>query len=150
MRISDWSSDVCSSDLRDSPCVLLGLGLVLLLGVLILGPLLKIAYATVARDGFDVWRQVLDSRLSPNLTWKPLFNTLVVGVGVGVGTVVIGGFVAWIVVLTDVPGRRIIGMLATLPYMIPSFATALAWGVLFRNDRVGGSGGFFHGLGDRK
>ncbi len=37
--------------------------------------------------------------------------------------------------------------MATLPFMIPSFATALAWGGLFKNDRLGGDVGFLQGLG---
>src|SRR3546814_19225068 len=54
---------------------------------------------------------------------------------------------AWLVVLTDVPGRRLLGLLHTLPFMIPSFATALAWGTLFRNSRLGGSAGYFESNG---
>ena len=123
-----------------------GVPLLLLLGLLILGPLANIAWKTVAADGGAVWGQVVASRLSPNLLYKPLANTLILGVGVSIGTIAIGGFLAWLVVLTDVPFRRTIGVLATLPFMIPSFAVALAWSVLFRNGRVGG-GGFFHDLG---
>ena len=123
-----------------------GLPLLVLLGVLILGPLANIAWKTVASDGGAVWAQVVASRLSPNLLYGPLANTIVLGIGVSVGTIVIGGFLAWLVVLTDMPFRRTIGVLATLPFMIPSFAVALAWSVLFRNGRVGG-GGFFYDLG---
>ncbi|MGL4406025.1 MAG: ABC transporter permease, partial [Notoacmeibacter sp.] len=51
------------------------------------------------------------------------------------------------VVMTNVPFRRTIGILSTLPFMIPSFATALAWGALFKNDLVGGETGWLQGLG---
>ncbi len=63
--------------------------------------------------------------------------------GVAAGCLMFGGFLAWLVVLTAVPGRRLLGLAGTLPYMIPSFAAALAWGTLFRNSRLGGSAGFF-------
>src|SRR5690606_17266739 len=48
---------------------------------------------------------------------------------------------------TDMPGRRLIGTLASLPFVIPSFAIALAWQVFFRNERVGGTIGLFAELG---
>lgn len=125
------------------PGGILGPVLAVLVGILILAPLVKIALAT----GGIAWEEVLASRLSPNLFWWPLLNTIVIGLGVGVGTVLIGGFLAWLVVLTDLPFRRTIGVLATLPFMIPSFAIALAWGVMFRNDRIGGSTGFLQAAG---
>lgn len=49
--------------------------------------------------------------------------------------------------MTDMPLRGLVGFLATLPFMIPSFATALAWGSVFRNGRVGGGGGLLEGMG---
>jgi iron(III) transport system permease protein len=121
--------------------------LTLLLAVLVAAPLLKILWATVAEDGAAVWSQVVWSRLSPNLLYEPLGNTLALGVLTALGTTLIGGFLAWLVVLTDVPFRRTLGALAALPFMIPSFAAAFAWGVVFRNDRVGGQIGLLQELG---
>jgi iron(III) transport system permease protein len=123
-----------------------GVALVLL-AILIVAPLLKIALATLTPQAIGAWGDVVASRLSQNLLWRPLTNTLVLGVGVSVGCVLVGGFLAWLVAMTDVPLRRTIGLMATLPFMIPSFAVALAWGSLFRNDRVGGQVGFLQGLG---
>lgn len=117
--------------------------IVILIGV----PLAKIALVTVAPDTAVAWQEVLASRLSPNLFYRPLANTLVIGAAVAAGCMLIGGFLAWLAVMTDVPFRRTIALLSTLPFMVPSFATALAWGVLFRNDRVGGQVGFLEGLG---
>ncbi|MCM2504909.1 iron ABC transporter permease [Aureimonas altamirensis] len=123
------------------------LAVLLLLGVLIAAPLFTILAETLRPDTLVAWRDVLASRLSRNLFWLPLANTLTLGFGVAAGCVVIGGFLAWLVVMTDMPCRRTIGLMATLPFMIPSFATALAWGSLFRNARVGGDVGFLAGLG---
>jgi iron(III) transport system permease protein len=122
----------------------------LLLGVLlvlIIAPLLKILLATLEPDAVTAWGEVTVGRLARNLFWRPLANTMIIGVGVSVGCVLIGGFLAWLVTMTDVPMRRTIGLMATLPFMIPSFAIALAWGSLFRNGRVGGQVGFLQGLG---
>ena len=118
-----------------------------LLLVLIAAPLLRVFGITVEPGAAGVWSDVLASNLSRNLFWLPLSNTLILGFGVATGCVVIGGFLAWLVVMTDIPFRRTIGLLSTLPFMIPSFATALAWGSLFRNSRVGGQVGFVEGLG---
>ena len=118
-----------------------------LLVVLIVLPLIRTVLVTLQPDAIDAWSDVLVGRLSHNLFYRPLVNTLILGVGVSVGCVLIGGYLAWLVVMTNMPLRRTIGVMATLPFMIPSFATALAWGTLFRNDRVGGQVGFVQGLG---
>lgn len=115
-----------------------------LLSLLVAAPLAAIVWDTL---GSPAWGEVLASRLSPNLTWTPLANTMLIGLGTAAGSLLIGGFLAWIVVMTDAPYRRTLGVLATLPYMIPSFATALAWMTVFRNERVGGDAGLVSGLG---
>lgn len=117
--------------------------LVLIVAILVVAPLARILLSTLTPEGIAAWQAVLASRLSANLWWWPLLNTMVLGFCVAGGCLMIGGFLAWLVVLTDVPGRRFLAMMATLPYMIPSFAAALAWGTLFRNSRLGGSAGFF-------
>lgn len=125
----------------------LKLFVLVILGILVAAPLLRILFETLGPDAIVAWSDVTSGRLSRNLLWLPLGNTLILGVGVASGCVLIGGFLAWLVVMTDVPFRRTIGLMATLPFMIPSFATALAWGSLFRNSRVGGQTGFLEGLG---
>ncbi len=121
--------------------------MILLVGALVLLPLLRILLLTLSGDGLQAWSDVLASPLSRNLWWRPLANTLILGLGVSAGCLLIGGFMAWLVVMTDVPGRRVLGVMHTLPFMIPSFAAALAWGTLFRNSRMGGSVGFLEANG---
>jgi iron(III) transport system permease protein len=125
----------------------LHLGLLALVCVFILGPLATIVIDTLDAEGRNAWAAVTVSPLSVNLYWRPLWNTLIVGIGTAIGGVILGGFIAWLVVMTDLPLRRTIAVLATLPFMIPSFATALAWDALFRNGRVGGTVGFLETLG---
>jgi iron(III) transport system permease protein len=126
---------------------MLPLSIAVLLAVLVLAPLATIAMATVAKDGLAVWLEVLASDISRNLLYKPLFNTLLIGVLTVAGTLLIGGFLAWLVVLTDVPFRKTIASLSALPFVIPSFASAFAWGVLFRNEHAGGTLGWFESAG---
>lgn len=126
----------------------LTLTMALILFALVAAPLITIAIQTLQpSSGAQAWGDVLASRLSPNLFWRPAANTMLIGLSVAAGCVLLGGFLAWLVVMTDVPGRAAIGFMATLPFMIPSFATALAWGSVFRNGRVGGGGGLLEGLG---
>lgn len=118
-----------------------------LLVVLIVAPMARTVLFTLSAENAQAWSDVLIGRLAPNLFWWPLMNTIVIGVITGLACVLIGGFLAWAVVMTNIPFRRTIGVMATLPFMIPSFATALAWGGLFKNDRVGGDVGYLQGLG---
>ncbi|MDO5898745.1 iron ABC transporter permease [Agrobacterium sp. Azo12] len=113
---------------------------------LVAAPLVTILAQTIYPSA-SAWGDILASRLSQNLFWRPTFNTMVIGLGVAGGCVLLGGFLAWLVVMTDIPGRPVIAFMATLPFMIPSFATALAWGTVFRNGRVGGGGGLLEGWG---
>lgn len=124
----------------------LTLAMALVLVVLVAAPLATILVHTLYPSS-AAWGDVLASRLSQNLFWRPTINTMIIGLGVAGGCVLLGGFLAWLVVMTDVPGRPAIAFMATLPFMIPSFATALAWGTVFRNGRVGGGGGLLEGLG---
>ncbi len=126
---------------------LLPVALLALCVVLVVGPLATILVDTLDAEGQAAWTTVLASPLSMNVLWRPLGNTLIIGFGTAAGAILVGGFLAWLVILTDIPFRRTIGVLSTLPFMIPSFATALAWGAIFRNDRVGGSVGFLETLG---
>ncbi len=120
--------------------------LAILIALIVL-PLLRTVLFTLQADTIRAWSDVLFGRLAPNLFYKPLANTLLIGVVVSAGCVLLGGFLAWLVVMTNVPFRKTIGVMATLPFMIPSFAAALAWGSLFRNDRVGGQVGWLQGMG---
>ncbi len=115
--------------------------------LLVVTPLLRLLLTTLGSEGREAWSDVVRGRLAPNLLWEPLRNTVAVGALVALFTVVVGGLLAWLVVMTDMPGRRIIGALASIPYIIPSFAIALAWQTLFQNDRLGGRVGLFQELG---
>jgi iron(III) transport system permease protein len=84
-----------------------------LLVVLVVAPLAKVFGDTLTPAASGVWADVLASNLSRNLFWLPLVNTLVIGVSVAAGCVVVGGFLAWLVVMTDVPFRRTIALMST-------------------------------------
>lgn len=129
------------------PSILLGIILLALLSILVVVPLGRLLTETLTTDGQTAWSQVLTGRLAQNLFWEPLANTLAISAVVAVGTVLVGGALAWIVVMTDTPGRRLIGALASIPLALPSFAIALAWETIFRNDLIGGRVGLLQSLG---
>ncbi|HEU4808210.1 MAG TPA: iron ABC transporter permease [Homoserinimonas sp.] len=130
-----------------NPVAVLGLVTAAVLVVLVVMPLIGLIGTTLGTDGLDAWQKVLSGRLAPNLFWEPLANSLVIGSATAIGSVLIGSFMAWLVVMTDAPFRKTIAVLATLPFALPSFALALAWETVFRNDLIGGRVGLLQDLG---
>lgn len=92
------------------------------------------------------WRYVLVGKLSGATLWGPLKNSLVCGFFTVLVSVPLGSVLGWLVVRSDLPGKKLIGMLVVIPYMIPSWCKALAWLAVFRN-KTSGSLGFLAGLG---
>jgi iron(III) transport system permease protein len=74
-------------------------------------------------------------------TYNPLMHSMTIAMGTVVLALIIGGSLAWLVVRTDMPGRKLVTSLAVLPYIMPSWTLAQAWLVLFKNRTVGGAPG---------
>lgn len=74
---------------------------------------------------------------------EPFVHTLITGLVAAVVAVLLGGMLSWLITRTDLPGRRWLRPVLTIPYIIPSFALALAWETLFRSPMVGGQPGLF-------
>jgi len=127
------------------PVVWLAIAVIGVLVTLVALPLVGLAGATIAEGG--TWADVVASPMSNALLWQPLGGSLLVGLGTGLFATVAGAFLAWVVVMSDIPGRAAIGALAAIPFALPSFAIALAWETVFRNDRIGGNPGLLAALG---
>jgi iron(III) transport system permease protein len=130
-----------------NPVAVLGIIVTLILAILVVGPLAGLVVTTLSADGIDAWQQVVTGRIAQNVFWGPLVNSLVIGGTTAIGSVLLGGYMAWLVVMTDAPFRKTIAVLSTLPFALPSFALALAWETVFRNDLIGGRVGILQGLG---
>ena len=92
------------------------------------------------------WRYMLVSNMSNAVLWEPLLHSLVCGALTTLISVPLGSVLAWLMIRTDIPGKRVLGLLVTVPYMIPSWTKALAWLSVFRSSTSGASG-FLEGLG---
>ena len=88
-----------------------------------LGAVAPVAYLTLRALSADG-----DARaLTPfSTTLELAWDTAILALGVVVATLVVGVPLAWLVVRTDLPGRRLWGLAASLPLVIPSFVAALA------------------------
>ena len=89
------------------------------------------------------WLQATASPIAGKMLYGPLINTLVTGAVSTVLALSTGGILAWCVVRSDMPGKRWLQPILTLPYIIPSFAIALAWETIFRSPKVGGQPGLY-------
>lgn len=93
------------------------------------------------------WNRLLFSDVSTSLLWKPLMNSLLIGISVSVLSILIGGLLAWLVVRSDLPWKRGLSLLIIIPYILPSWSKSMAWTAVFKNARVGGVPGFLNSIG---
>ena len=92
------------------------------------------------------WKYILTGTMANAVLWGPLKNSFVCGFFTVLVSVPLGSVLAWLMIRTDIPGKKILGLLVTVPYMIPSWTKALAWLAMFRNS-TSGANGFLAGLG---
>lgn len=135
---------------------------ILLLAYLIVVPLFRIVRTTFevlqkdlrripgAQPGdFTVyyWSRLLFSDVSKSLLYKPLMNSLVIGISVSVLSIVLGASLAWLVVRSNIPYKKALSLLIIIPYILPSWSKSMAWNAVFKNGRIGGVPGFFSSIG---
>ncbi|MBQ4425467.1 MAG: iron ABC transporter permease [Lachnospiraceae bacterium] len=92
------------------------------------------------------WWYLFNKALANEILWTPLWHSLIIGFFTTVISVPLGSLIAWLMVRTDIPGKKVLSALILIPYMIPSWCKALAWLSVFRNDKSG-STGLLTGLG---
>ena len=145
------------------PHTLMGVVLLALLAFLILVPLAIIVAQSVTVQGhsYDVrladrpagslsfvyWRRLFALPLGEFLLYRPLVNTLLVAGVTGVLATVLGSVLAWLVIRTDLPAKALVGVLTIVPNIVPSFALALAWLLVFRTPEYSVTGGLLAQIG---
>jgi iron(III) transport system permease protein len=138
--------------------VVLSLIMLVLMFVFVIIPLYSLVKTTVTWSQHDLtrvpeaevggltiyhWVRMLSGVIGQIYTYMPLQHSMTVAIGATLLSLLIGGGLAWLVVRTDMPGRKIINQLAVLPYIMPSWTIAQAWLVLFKNRISGGAPGLF-------
>lgn len=89
-------------------------------------PMLAILWS-VTEDSDGVWEHLAETVLKTYVQ-----NTVLLAVGVGAGTLVIGVTTAWLVSMCAFPGSRVLRWALLLPLAIPTYLTAYALTDLFQ------------------
>jgi iron(III) transport system permease protein len=84
-------------------------------------PLLGIASSLFTAQG-DLWRHLAETQLQ-----DIVFNTVVLLLGVGIGTVLIGTGTAWLVTMYRFPGSRMLQWALLLPLVMPTYIIGYAY-----------------------
>ena len=122
-------------------------------------PLYRMVYTTFTLQSRDVNRfpgtaigdfslfhyaRMLTGDLGRIFMYDPLKHSFTIAIGSTLVALLIGGSLAWLVVRTDMPGRKLVNSLALIPYIMPSWTLAQAWLVLFKSTEFsGGTPGVF-------
>jgi iron(III) transport system permease protein len=143
------------------PHVMLALIMLVILFYMVIIPLYKLVETTVTWQISDLgrvpdaevggltafhWVRMLTGIFGKIYTFTPLQHSMTIAIGTVVLSLLIGGSLAWLVVRTDMPGRKLVNQLALLPYIMPSWTLAQAWLVLFKNRLSGGAPGMFEAI----
>ena len=83
-------------------------------------------FASWRQPAGEVWAHLWRTQLVELVT-----NTLLLAGGVGVGTLVLGAGLAWLVVAYDFPGRRLFEWALILPLAMPAYVIGFAFLALF-------------------
>jgi iron(III) transport system permease protein len=110
---------------KDNPpgpiLLLFGLTVAILMSI----PIVYVAWQSIFA-GVDRWMRLLDQRI-PQLLW----NTLSLTGAVTLAAVVIGVSLAWLIIRTDIPGRKLWRWLLALPLVIPPYVGAVTYIIVF-------------------
>lgn len=103
--------------------VLLSIGI--LVALIMSVPIIYVIWRSISA-GADSWMRLLGDRI-PHLLW----NTLSLTFAVTLFAVIIGVSLAWIVVRTDLPGRKMWHWLMAIPLVVPPYVGAVTYIIIF-------------------
>jgi iron(III) transport system permease protein len=141
-----------------APHVLLSLIMLVILYYMVVIPLYRMVNTTLTWQPRDItnipgavvgeftfyhYVRMLTGALGKIYMYTPLRHSFTVSIGATLLSLLIGGSLAWLVVRTDMPGRKLVNQLALIPYIMPSWTLAQAWLVFFKNKLSGGTPGLF-------
>ncbi|MBS3180584.1 MULTISPECIES: ABC transporter permease [unclassified Pseudoclavibacter] len=147
--------------LSTNPTTTIGILALLLFTYLIVAPIISLLGDGITVDRADtaitqqeegsftsyyLWR-VLFSPQAAAIFWGPLGNTVVIAVCSVALALVIGVCAAWLLVRTNMWGRKWFATALIVPYMLPAWTFALAWLTMFKNRSAGGQAGWLEAMG---
>jgi iron(III) transport system permease protein len=106
-------------------------GAVIALVFLVVLPIGSLLIGSVKSEGGGLTLEFFREALSGRLYLQSLLNSLILGAWTGLFSVLIGLPLAWAVSRTNVPGKGLIRLTASLAYLSPPFLTAIAFVNLF-------------------
>ena len=89
---------------------------------------------------------LLSGKMSKSMFWIPLEHSLIVSICSCLVAVPMGAILAWLMVRSDIPGKKVLSFLIVIAYMMPSWCKSQAWLSIFRNT-LGGAPGILYGFG---
>lgn len=145
----------------NDPTTAIGILLLLLFAYLIVAPIIMLLIdgITVHRSqvgvtklpegsvtAYYLWR-VFASSQAVGIFWKPLLNTIFIAISAITLSLSVGVAIAWLLVRTNMWGRRWFATALIVPYMLPAWTFALAWATVFKNRTAGGELGWLEASG---
>lgn len=94
---------------------------VIVVAFIVAMPLISVIGLAWSAEG-DLWRHLLDTVL-----WTYVGNTLGLGLGVSVGTLLIGVPAAWLVTMCRFPGRGLFEWALLIPLAVPAYVIAYTY-----------------------
>jgi len=145
-----------------SPHVVLSLIMLVVLYYMVIIPLYRMVATTLTWQPRDVidnpgavvgeftlfhYIRMVSGALGKIYLYTPLRHSFTVSIGATLLSLLIGGSLAWLVIRTDMPGRKVVNQLALIPYIMPSWTLAQAWLVFFKSTSFsGGTPGLYEYL----
>ncbi|MFQ5520226.1 MAG: ABC transporter permease [Candidatus Methylomirabilia bacterium] len=96
-----------------------------LVALLVATPILVVA-SSLAMPAVEIWAHLWETQLA-ELVW----NTLTLVVGVGVGVLILGTGLAWLVTMYRFPGQAVFEWLLVLPLAIPAYVIGFVFLAIF-------------------
>jgi iron(III) transport system permease protein len=109
---------------------------ILFLCILILYPVAILVDLSFRDDNGALTLANYLSAYSTARNYQAILNTILIALATALASVVVGSFLAWAVVRTDMPGRRVIELAAIIPFISSPLIGALAW-ILLAAPRTG-------------
>ena len=92
------------------------------------------------------WTKVFADKDSYKTFVQPLINSVLCAVLSCAIAILVGGLFAYLVIRTDMRGKKFCSSLFMLLYIMPAWTLAIAWTNFFKNQMVGGAMGLFEAV----